>query len=118
MGLSSRKIRIHQLALLEVSFVSPCREKGLLTAVKFVSAVAVLFRVELIVFFGVVFRCCAVLESEVLSTKRSMAAGSLGALGAMKPYERGADKQWVFPAERFAVAGGHDLDVNLPWGLI
>ena len=38
------------------------------------------FRVEPVVYFGVGFRWCAVRESEVLGTKRSTVAESLGAL--------------------------------------
>ena len=77
-----------------------------------------LLRVELIVFVGVVFRWCAVLESDVLSAKRSAVAESLGALGALEPHGRGADKQWAFLAERFVVAVDRELDVNLAWGVI
>ena len=80
--------------------------------------VAILFRVELIVFFGVVIRWCAVLESVVLSTKRPTAAESLGSLGAMEPHGRGADKQRAFLAGGFAVAGDRDMGVNPAWGLI
>ena len=80
-------LRLHQLAQLEVFFVSPGRKEGVLTAVYFVSLVAMLLRVVLIVFFGAVFRSCALLESEVLSTKSSTAAGSLGALEAMEPHD-------------------------------
>ena len=77
-----------------------------------------LFRVELIDLSSVVCRWCGVEGSEVLSTKRSTAAGSLGALGAMEPNGRGAGKQWSFSAEKLAVAVDHDMDVNLPWGVI
>ena len=75
-------------------------------------------RVEPVVFFGVVFRWCAVLESEVLSTERLTVTESPGALGAAEPHGRGADKQWAFSAGRFAVAVDRDMDVNLPWGVI
>ena len=60
-----------------------------------------LFRVEPVVFFGVAFRCRAVLESEVLSTRRLTIAEVLGTFEAMKPHGRGADKQWPFPAGIF-----------------
>ena len=80
----------------------------------FVSLDAMLFRVEPIVFFGVVCRWCAVLEPEVLSTTRSTGAESLHTRVAMEPHGRGADKQWAFPAGRPAVAGDRDMDVNLP----
>ena len=59
---------------------------------EFSSLVAVLFRVEPIVFFGAVCRWFAVLKFEVLSKKRSAVAEFLGALGAMKSHGRGADK--------------------------
>ena len=77
-----------------------------------------LFRVELIVFSGAVYRWCAELESEVLSTMHSAVADNFGALGATEPNGRGADKQGAFPTQCFAVAGDRDMDAYLPWGLI
>ena len=71
-----------------------------------------LFRVELIDLFVVVIVWCAVKEPEVLSTKLSTAAGSLGALGAIEPNGRGADMQWTYPAGGLAVAVDRDMDVN------
>ena len=82
----------------------------------FVNFVAMLFRVELTAFFGVVFRWCAVLEFEVMSTRRLAVAASLAFLGAMEPHGRKADGQLAPPAQRFAVAGGRDMDPNLPRG--
>ena len=77
-----------------------------------------LSRVELVVFFGVVCRWCAVLEPGDLSTKRSTVAKVLAIYGALEPHGRGTEKQWAFPAERFAVAGDRDMDSHLPWELI
>ena len=84
--------RLHQLAQLGLFFVSQGLEEGALTAVWFVGLVAMVFRAELIVFSGVVYRWCAVLESEVSCTERSTAAESLGTVGAMEPHGRGTDK--------------------------
>ena len=77
-----------------------------------------LLRVDLIIFFGVVCRWCAVFESKVLSTAHSTVAESLAALGALEPHGQGADKQWAVPAGRLAVAGDRDMDADLPRKLI
>ena len=50
------------------------------------------FLVEPIVLVGVVLRWCVLIESEVVSTKRSTVAEILGALAAMEPRGRGAGK--------------------------
>ena len=93
-------LRLNQLAQLEVFFVSPGIVESVLSAVEFVGLNAVLFRVELLVFFVVVCRWCVVPLSEVLSAKHSTVFKSPGAFGAMDPHGRGSDKQRAFPAKK------------------
>ena len=76
---------------------------------------AVLFRVELVVFFLV---DDVGPLSEVLSAKRSRVYESPGALGAVDPLRRGSDDQWTFPAGRLVVAVDCDMDFNLPKKLL
>ena len=84
-------LRLHQLAQFEVIFVSPGIAKGIPTAAEFAGLIAVLFRVELIVFLVAVCRWCVVLLSEVLSTKHSTVFERLGALEAIEPHGRDPD---------------------------
>ena len=75
------------------------------------------FRVRLSVFFGVIYRWCAVLESEVLSTKLSSAAEDLAPLGAQDPHGRVTEKRWA-PAGIFVVACGRDMDFSAIWAWV
>ena len=76
--------------------------------------IAVLFRVDLIVFFVVVCRWCVVPLSEVLSTKRSTVFELLGALGTIEPHGQRSDLQLTgAPGERLAVAVDRDVDFFL-----
>ena len=106
---------ICHLGPLDYVFVTYFFDGGTLFRCKwFVSLVAMLFRIELTVFFGAIFCWCDVFEFEVLSEKRSTVTKSLGTLGAMGPHGQGADTHLAFPAGRCAVAVDRDMDLYLP----
>ena len=74
-----------------------------------------LFRVELIVFFGVSCRWCDVYISEAPRKKRLAVAGGLASFGAREPHGKGAGRQQALPAGIFAEAGDRDMDAGFSW---
>ena len=100
---------------LEVFFFSPGIVESFLHAMEFVGLSAVLFRVELVLFFFVVdLRWCAISLSEVLSAEGSTVFESPGAVGANGSHGRGFDMQWASLAGRSVVAVDRVFDFYLP----